>query len=257
MDHAPHIADTLHLLYHELSPFSRSYRYALTTETFSAHCNYYCQLRENGHPVLPAISFDDGHESDWESASPVLADFGLKARFFITAGFLGKTGYMSWQQLRALLASGQRIGAHGWSHRLMTGCDRQQLATELDYARKALEDGLGIAVTELSLPGGRSNARVLAACQDAGYTRVYTTEPKIETDSGGFTVGRLNVRSDLEVEGLERLFAPHSPMLARLHRSYRLKNMAKKMVGDNLYRRIWTLANGKQIDAEDGAMAAL
>ena len=113
---------------------------------------------------------------------PILQSRGLTAQFFITVGWTGKKpGYMGWPELRALHESGQMIGAHGWSHTLLTHCSEKDLQTELSSARLTLEDKLGTSITTMSLPGGRYNRRVLAACQEAGYTQIYTSVPRAET----------------------------------------------------------------------------
>src|SRR6185437_14596919 len=105
----------------------------------------------------------------------------MKAHFFITVGWTGrKAGYMNWNELRALHEAGQLIGAHGWTHTLLTHCSEKDLQVELVNARTALEDGLGSSITTMSLPGGRYNRKVLAACEQAGYTEIYTSIPRSE-----------------------------------------------------------------------------
>jgi peptidoglycan/xylan/chitin deacetylase (PgdA/CDA1 family) len=63
----------------------------------------------------------------------------MKARFFITAGWTGKKpGYMGWEELRSLHEAGHSIGAHGWTHALLTHCSEKDLQTELSSARFVL-----------------------------------------------------------------------------------------------------------------------
>jgi hypothetical protein len=52
------------------------------------------------------ITFDDGCETDLLAAAPILKDFGFGATFYITAGFVGKPGYLSEEQVRSLRAQG-------------------------------------------------------------------------------------------------------------------------------------------------------
>ena len=168
-------------------------------------------------------------------ALPVLQSRGLVARFFITAGWTGtRTGYMGWPELRSLHASGQLIGAHGWSHTLLTHCTKNQLDQELSGARSLLEDKIGVPVTTMSLPGGRYNQRVLAACREAGYSRIYTSEPSAEESLNSYIVGRLNIRGDMTTEWLQSLFQPGSRVLSGLERQYRIKTAAKETAGRSL-----------------------
>ena len=108
----------------------------------------------------------------------------------------------------------------------------------------------------MSLPGGRSNRRVIAACQEAGYTEVYTSAPRSEALPLGPTVGRLNILGSMQAEWIEQLFQPGSPILAGLERKYRMKEAAKTLLGDNLYARLWALANRKEPDTDGNRESA-
>jgi peptidoglycan/xylan/chitin deacetylase (PgdA/CDA1 family) len=241
---------TLHLLYHELRPEPSAYSYALETAQFQRHLNLYVHLRARGQSELrPEITFDDGHISNYELALPLLQARGIQARFFITVGWTGhKSGYMGWPELRALQQAGQDIGAHGWTHTLLTHCSGKDLHRELEKARYTLQDKLGISVTTMSLPGGRFNRRVLAACNEAGYTRVYTSVPQPEPEPLGFTVGRLNIRREMQPDWVAALFQSGNRSLASLKRQYQRKQTAQRLLGDRLYERLWAMVNRQEPD---------
>jgi hypothetical protein len=244
----------LHLLYHELRLCRSEYLYAIEKEQFERHVDLFVQMRKAEISGLwPEVTFDDGHLSDFEYALPVLQSSGLTARFFITVGWTGKKlGYMGWPELRSLHQSGQSIGAHGWSHTLLTHCDKKDLDKELSGARLMLEDKLGASITTMSLPGGRYNRRVLAACREAGYSRVYTSEPSAEQMPPGFMVGRLNIRRDMSLEWIQNVLQPRSGALSSLERQYRVKTAAKTLLGDRLYEKLWAVLNRKEPDTGDG-----
>jgi peptidoglycan/xylan/chitin deacetylase (PgdA/CDA1 family) len=179
---------------------------------------------------------------------------GLTARFFITVGWTGnKPGYMGWPELRTLHESGQLIGAHGWSHTLLTHCAQRDFDTELSRPRLMLEDKLGASITTMSLPGGRYNNRVLAACREAGYTHVYTSAPRAEQSAAGFTIGRLNIRGDNTVEWIASVLQPGSRVLSSMERQYRIKAVAKRLLGDGLYDKLWAVLNRKEPGGVDTA----
>jgi len=186
------------------------------------------------------MTFDDGYASDSEYALPILTARGLRAHFFITVGRTGKIpGYMAWPEVRSLKDAGHIVGTHGWSHALLTHCSAKELDRELNASKKMLEDKLGIAVTTMSLPGGRYSRRVLAACQESGYTTVYTSEPRLETTFSAFTIGRVNVSSDRSANWIRALLQPRSGELSKLQRQYRIKNAAKVCLGDWAYEKLW------------------
>jgi peptidoglycan/xylan/chitin deacetylase (PgdA/CDA1 family) len=246
-------AGRLFLLYHELRPSRSDYSYALQTMEFEEQLNFFLKLREGTSTLWPEITFDDGHISNFEHALPALQSRNLRAHFFITAGWTGnKPGYMGWQELRALVEAGQVIGAHGWSHTLLTHCNATELHHELSDAKLTLEDHLGTAVTTMSLPGGRYNSRVLDSCYKAGYTQVFTSIPKAERDLAAPTIGRLNIRGNMTLDWLARLFQPGDKLLSSLERQYRRKATAKALMGDALYEKLWSILNRKEPETGAG-----
>jgi peptidoglycan/xylan/chitin deacetylase (PgdA/CDA1 family) len=244
--------DRLYLLYHELRPARSSYSYVVETEEFEKQVDLFLMLRDAGGPELwPEVTFDDGHISNFEFGLPILESRAIKARFFITVGWTGRRrDYMGWQELRALHQAGQFIGAHGWSHALLTHCNPRGLHTELVEARLTLEDKLGTSITTMSLPGGRYNRHILAACQEAGYTQIFTSIPRAEPEPAGPTVGRLNIRGDMSLEWITKLLQPGSNILSSLERQYQVKAAAKSLLGDRLYEKVWALLNRKESETD-------
>ena len=249
---------SLHLLYHELRPAKSRYSYVTPCAEFEAHCELIAQYRQAGSEtlLLPEITFDDGNLSDHLYAMPLLERYGLRTRFFVTAGWTGRrSGFMDWPALRALHAAGHSLGAHGMTHKLLTDCSAAELDNELGGSRRLLEDGLQAPVTTLSLPGGRSNGRVLRACFAAGFTQVFTSAPRAEDMlANPATVGRLNLLAGTTVSWLEALLDPASGVLARLERIDRVKSAAKLLLGSRLYTKAWALANRQE---PEGAEAGL
>jgi len=244
----------LFLLYHEIRPGESRYSYVIESGMFERHLDFFVRQREaQDCDMWPELTFDDGHSSDVEIAAPLLQSRGLTARFFITAGWTGKkTGYMGWPEVRSLHEAGFTIGAHGWSHKLLTHCSDAELQTELGRSRLTLEDKLGASVTTMSLPGGRANRRVLAACAEAGYTQVYTSVPRAESLPLGATVGRLNVAGSMQPEWIAKLFQPDGRVLRGLGRRYRMKEAAKALLGDRLYAGLWALVSRKEPGTDGG-----
>jgi hypothetical protein len=108
----------------------------------------------------------------------------------------------------------------------------------------------------MSLPGGRYNRRVLTACREAGYTQIFTSIPKAELDPAAQTIGRLNVRGDMTLEWIARLFQPGSNVLSGLERQYQMKATAKSVLGDRLYEKLWAIFNRKEPDNDAGEATA-
>lgn len=133
-------------------------------------------------PPRPALlTFDDAYRDDLNSL-PILKRHGWTAVFFVPAGKISDSPDarvawgegpdnvgMTWDEVRRLRDEGMDIGAHGVNHVNLKTADDATLKMEMD-GRRTIEDKLGIPVTALSYPGGRRDARVLAAAATAGYT---------------------------------------------------------------------------------------
>ncbi len=63
----------VYLLYHELHPSAAASSYVTGDGLFRQHADLYSGLLADGSPVAPVITFDDGHESDFKLAVPILA----------------------------------------------------------------------------------------------------------------------------------------------------------------------------------------
>ena len=143
-----------------------------------------------------AITFDDGNESDFAIAAPLLVARGLKATFFVLASKLGQPGYLSRGQARELDAAGHQIGSHGLDHLPWTSLEDDQLRAETFSSREILEDLLCKPVISVALPFGRYNRRVLRMVRKAGYRHIYSSDGT-SCLTNRSPIPRLSIRSDL------------------------------------------------------------
>jgi len=235
----------VYLLYHEISSEPGEYKYAIDKGRFREHLNLFTRMRrEENAWFRPEVTFDDGHVSNLDQALPLLSEFGIIAQFFITVGWTSaRPEYLTWAQIAELQRAGHRIGAHGWSHTLLTHCTDKQLRLELGDARRLLEDKIATGITTMSLPGGRMNQRVLDACWRAGYEQVFTSVPRSEISETAGLLGRINLLSDTTTTWLEELLRPDSKLLERMERRYRLKQAAQRALGDRIYGKLWAILN--------------
>jgi polysaccharide deacetylase family protein (PEP-CTERM system associated) len=120
----------------------------------------------NGAPEPPQCAFtidvEDWYQSTVDFDAPIservlrnmaravaaLDEHGLKGTFFVQ----GRVAETFPRLLQELLAAGHEIQSHGYSHRPLFSMDRKALRTELDYARKTVEDACGVSVTSFRAP---------------------------------------------------------------------------------------------------------
>lgn len=122
-------------------------------------------------PPKPIIlSFDDGWRDQFVYAFPILKAHGDRATFFIFTNAIGRRGFMTWDDLRALVAAGMPIGAHSRSHPFLTKItDPAKLWNEIDGSKTLLEKTLGVSVTEFAYPFGQYNPAIVALVKKAGF----------------------------------------------------------------------------------------
>ena len=176
----------MHLMYHGIhdgaaSPGRFDPVYSVTRARFARQLDW---IAKRESPDLPHITFDDGDASNAVTALPMLRERGLRATFFITGEFIGQPGMVSRDDVRALVAAGMQVGAHGMSHAFLEDMDLATLRRELRDSKAILEDILGSEVTAMALPGGRGGARELGEALDCGYRELYGSRPGPDDGDG-------------------------------------------------------------------------
>ena len=124
-------------------------------------------------PVV--IQFDDGYESVYTLAMPILEKLGLVAEVYPVVSFIGRKDgfqYLDWEQLRAMQDSGLFIvGCHGLTHDRATDRDPAQFAADVSYARSQLIRNLGPYSAQIySYPSGDFNGATLEAVRNIGFS---------------------------------------------------------------------------------------
>lgn len=159
------------LTFHQLTSEAPKDLFQVGRERFEEYLQIVARLNSHvktDHAPLK-VSFDDGHISNFEIGVPLLDKNAIRGMFFVVPGWVEKqTSTMTWEQLRVLSVSGHQIGSHSWSHATLASCSDADLERELVLSKEVLQDKLGTAVEAISIPYGRWDNRVLAACFKAG-----------------------------------------------------------------------------------------
>ena len=133
----------LYLTCHGLGPVPATVsdsarRYWLATDVFQRCLDVIARL-ERSMGVEVGLTFDDGNESDFTIALPLLVERERKAAFFVCAGRIGQPQYLDAGQIRAMAAAGMTIGSHGFDHLHWPEADASQLDHELSGSKKVIE----------------------------------------------------------------------------------------------------------------------
>jgi peptidoglycan/xylan/chitin deacetylase (PgdA/CDA1 family) len=140
-------------------------------------------------PARPVVlTFDDGWAEHAGIARRWLEPRGLRGVFFVYTAAVGGGGFLSWDDLRTLEASGHEVLSHTVGHPDLVRVPDDRLAVEMRESRARLERELGHPVETIAYPFGSFDARVVRAAADAGYRMAVlatggnevATDPRLE-----------------------------------------------------------------------------
>jgi peptidoglycan/xylan/chitin deacetylase (PgdA/CDA1 family) len=117
-------------------------------------------------PIL--LTFDDGSETIYEHALPIMQRYNFVGVSYIVYNYIGVKNYMNTDQILALYASGWDVGSHSLSHTDLTVHPDRQM-DEIVESRRRLESLLGISILSFAYPFGAYDSDSLHYVHQAGY----------------------------------------------------------------------------------------
>jgi peptidoglycan/xylan/chitin deacetylase (PgdA/CDA1 family) len=130
-------------------------------------------------PAKPVVlTFDNGYQSQYTNALPVLRRLGWRAVENVQlTGLPPAQGGLSEAQVRGLVAAGWELDTQGISHADLIALGAAQLHEQVATARRTIERRYGVPVRWFCYPSGHYDARVIAAVREAGYLGSTTVVP--------------------------------------------------------------------------------
>jgi len=174
-----------------------------------------------------AITFDDGYEDNVTTAYPILQRYDFPSYWFVASDLVDgvwptehgvSVPGISSRSLRRLVEEGiVGVGSHGKSHRDFRFLSEEELVSEIDGSRLALEKFTGETPRFLSYPFGSFDERAIALVKRAGYDAGFSVWAP--HDDGLYTLDRIPVHRDdplwLFRLKLSRLYFPVKSFLQR------------------------------------------
>jgi peptidoglycan/xylan/chitin deacetylase (PgdA/CDA1 family) len=155
-----------------------------------------------GKPIV--VSFDNGYQSQYSNALPVLRRLGWVGDENIQlTGLPPSQGGLSQAQVKGLIAAGWELDTQGISHADLIALNATQLAAQVAGSRKTIQQRYGVPVNWFCYPSGHYNATVIAAVKSAGYTGSTTVVPGWAGPAGDpYRLPRLRVLGGTSPESL-------------------------------------------------------
>ena len=184
--------------------------YSLSREQFQEQLNYF---QANGYntislmefiraqkygeelPDKPIIlTFDDGYEDNYTNMMPMVKNMGMKATMFMPTNFVGKEGYVSWQQLKQMQEDGIEIGSHTANHLPLSDMHGEALSNEIKLSKLMMEWNGMKTIYFFSYPNGAYTDEAIQSLKDNNYLAAVTGDAGYNTfDTDKYLLQRVNV----------------------------------------------------------------
>ncbi|MBM4389095.1 MAG: polysaccharide deacetylase family protein, partial [Deltaproteobacteria bacterium] len=202
------------------------------------------------------VTFDDGCESVYGAAFPIMKRYGIKPLIFVTADCESRVfrsgenpqRRLSDAEIVDLSEYGAVIGSHGLRHIALTEASGEEIAGELDGSRAILSRITGKDTDFFAIPFNIYNDEVIRRALKT-YKAVFVSNPgTVKRDTCKGMLPRMNVEGSLGLDGFRRLFTPSSVIKRKTVQA--LKRIPVKVFG----ARRWLAAREKIFSSPAGRL---
>jgi peptidoglycan/xylan/chitin deacetylase (PgdA/CDA1 family) len=188
-------------------------------------------LKPFDQPLI-TITFDDGWESVYTQALPVLQKYGFHSTQYVITGTFTNYSYMSEAQLKSMKASGHDVAAHTITHPDLTTLTDDQLDKELKNSQNTINKDFG-TTQDFTSPYGAYNAHTL---QEIG--KFYRSQKNAEGDPNANELETINVKQSFDALNIKSYSVRDSTTIYDL----------QKLVEDAQKHNGWLVLTYHQID---------
>lgn len=211
------------LLYHHIENNDSDSRYQVSIADFRSQMK---ALHEMGYQSIPislfldalltganlpekavVITFDDGHQSVYDNAFPIMSEFGFSGVAYIVANRIYDIpDFLNIQSLEEMIASGWEIGSHSYTHSDLTK-NHQNVAREIAYSRIDLEKALNIEIQTFAYPFGLMDSFLATKVSDYGYRAgMGLGTRKAHSNGTLFYLDRIEIYGDTSLNDFQQIF---------------------------------------------------
>jgi peptidoglycan/xylan/chitin deacetylase (PgdA/CDA1 family) len=125
--------------------------------------NHQITYFRHNHAGAVTIGFDDGRETQFTVAFPLLNAKGIKGTFFITTQDMP----VSWENWRQVAAQGHEIASHTVTHAYLLTLTDSELRYELSESQRAINENIpSQSCISFAYPGNDNNAHIQAVASE-------------------------------------------------------------------------------------------
>jgi peptidoglycan/xylan/chitin deacetylase (PgdA/CDA1 family) len=182
---------------------------------------------------LITVTFDDGWESVYTVAAPILQKYGIPTTQYIISGVEAEPNYMSWKQIDQLQKAGHEIACHTVNHPDLTALDNEDLIFQLSRCKATLSQKFG-PIYDFASPYGATNSRTIDAIK-----KYYRSQRNTNGDAAnGIDEFDVNVKDN---------FDPYNIIAVTVHRETSIDTL-KALVDYAKAHNGWLILNYHQVD---------
>lgn len=182
------------IMYHKIDENSATSALSVSPRSFERQMNFLKKHKYNVVPVVDvahmlrdkrrippktiAITFDDGYENNYTYVYPVLKKLDLPATIFVVTDWVGRDGYMTWDQIKEITQNSKiAIGNHTKTHPHLPSLNDGEIGGEVYSSKLILEEKLNRPVDMLSYPGGGFDEKTIGRAKVHNYEGAVATNP--------------------------------------------------------------------------------
>jgi len=171
---------------------------------------------EETAPLSVAISFDDGYESVFREALPVLREMNAAGTVFLTTACMGEAErrasdpalghypdehFLLWREAEALAEAGWTIGSHGIDHIDFTAAPPFESTRQLRASKTLLEEHFQTRCDTFAYTWGRHTPALREEVRKAGYRYGFAgTHGAVSERSNPFAIPRIDIPRQYTLE---------------------------------------------------------
>ncbi len=199
-------------------------------------------------PII--ITFDDGYESIYQNAFPILKKYKFLAIVYIVTDYIGrfnlweaapfqqKFRHLSEAQILELKNQGHEIASHSKLHRYLPALSINSIKEEIEVSKTNLEALLGEKITSFCYPYGRFSEKIINIVEDAGY-RYATSNLRLsnKNNNNPYSLSRRSIYMTDSLNTFKSKLATPTSLNVSYFSEILIQKGALASIGINLFRR--------------------